>query len=51
MMTGRHPRSTPRHDTRMTGLELIACAVTLGAIIALVLVFLLVFHDFPLRVA
>jgi hypothetical protein len=44
-------RPTRRREPQLTGVELVVCAVTLAALIALVVVFLVVFHDFPLRVA
>lgn len=35
----------------MSGVELAVCVVTLVVLIGCVVVFLFVFHDFPLRVA
>ena len=46
-----HSRASRRSAPAMTRLELTATVLTLVAIVALVVVFLVVYHDFPLRVA
>ena len=44
-------RSARRRPQAMTGLELFVTVATLVAVVALIVVFLVVYHDFPLRVA